>query len=87
MLNRDKKQIEKEVFHMLEHIDEYMSPESVNTNLLNLPGWSYIYKVLFVPISAMIMRVFVVTLINNDLDSYHDSLSWLFLSIVEFCIV
>jgi aldehyde dehydrogenase (NAD+) len=36
--------VEHEIQHMLDHIDEYIKPEKVNTDPLNLPGWSRIYK-------------------------------------------
>mmetsp|Transcript_25508 Transcript_25508/g.35334 ORF Transcript_25508/g.35334 Transcript_25508/m.35334 type:complete len:512 (+) Transcript_25508:653-2188(+) len=36
--------VEHEVVHMLDHIDEYMAPEKTSTDVLNFPGWSYVYK-------------------------------------------
>ena len=36
--------LDHEIQHMLDHLDEYMAPESVSTDLLNIPGWSYVYK-------------------------------------------
>ena len=35
-------QVEHEVQHMIDHLEEYAAPESVSTNLLNLPGSSAI---------------------------------------------
>ena len=35
-------QVEHEIQHMIDHLEEYAAPESVSTNLLNLPGSSAI---------------------------------------------
>ena len=35
---------ETEAQHMLDHLDEYMAPEKVATDILNVPGWSRIYR-------------------------------------------
>lgn len=36
--------IEHEIQFHLDHLDEWMKPEVVENNLLNIPGWSRIYK-------------------------------------------
>merc|ERR1740130_119238 len=36
--------IEHEIQHMLDELHDLMQPEKANTNLLNIPGWSRIYK-------------------------------------------
>ena len=37
--------VEHEIRHLIDHMDEYMAPKKVSTDILNIPGWSYIYKV------------------------------------------
>jgi len=37
-------QIEHEIQHQIDHLDAYMAPEQVGTNILNIPGWSYIKR-------------------------------------------
>eukprot|EP00009_Paramoeba_aestuarina_P002800 CAMPEP_0201522466 /NCGR_PEP_ID=MMETSP0161_2-20130828/17572_1 /ASSEMBLY_ACC=CAM_ASM_000251 /TAXON_ID=180227 /ORGANISM="Neoparamoeba aestuarina, Strain SoJaBio B1-5/56/2" /LENGTH=509 /DNA_ID=CAMNT_0047921315 /DNA_START=111 /DNA_END=1640 /DNA_ORIENTATION=+ len=36
--------VEAEIVHMLDHLSTYMEPTKKSTDILNFPGWSYIYK-------------------------------------------
>mmetsp|Transcript_26553 Transcript_26553/g.74206 ORF Transcript_26553/g.74206 Transcript_26553/m.74206 type:complete len:507 (+) Transcript_26553:89-1609(+) len=36
--------VEHEIQHMINNLDVYMAPKKVGTDVMNVPGWSYIYK-------------------------------------------